>query len=623
MVEIIGSQSSETLNGSPDDDVITAFAPGAAASSVVATRILADLAKPIAVAAPPDDSARLFIVERDGLLKVMDLASGTVADTPVLDLTGQVATDGERGLLGLTFHPDFAANGRFFVFLSQTDGTSEIREYRFENTGVVEPENARTIIEVPQPDFATHKGGWLGFGPDGMLYATVGDGGGVGDPFGNAQNLETLLGSVIRLDVDGDDFADDPQRNYAIPEDNPFAATAGRDEIFAYGLRNPFRAGFDPATGRLFVADVGQDEREEVNIVGSGANLGWPLYEGNAPYADPVAPPDGLTFPIHDYTQASGDGRSVTGGTVYRGPSEALHGAYVFGDFISGRIFALDDTDGDGTWTRSELTGLVAPSAGAVDLPVAFAAAPDGALLVVDYGGEVFRLDPMLSGPADAADLILAGDGRDIVHAGGGGDTVEGGAGDDTVNGLDGNDVLDGGEGNDRLVGGAGNDTFLVDSRGDVVIETATGGADTVIASSADGYVLPSGVEVLVLAGSGALGVGNAADNMLLGSDGANLLYGQGGEDFIRGGAGDDVMWGGPGGDVFVFAPGDGNDVVADFDWLTDDLDFGGRGAVVGTEEADGFLYIFDTGDTVLLYGAGPPPAGSEAALALTGDVGL
>ncbi len=326
-------------------------------------------------------------------------------------------------------------------------------------------------------------------------------------------------------------FSADPLRNYAIPQDNPFVATAGLDEIFATGLRNPFRAGFDPATGRFFVGDVGQNEREEINIVGRGDNLGWRLYEGNAPFNPPGgAPTTGLTFPIHDYTHASGDGRSVTGGNVYRGPSEALHGLYLFGDAISSRLFALSDTDGDGSWTRSELTGLVAPTAGTVGLPVAFATAPDGAMLVVDYRGEVFRLDPVAAGPADGADRIRAGAGRDIAYAGGGADTVQGGIGGDTLFGMDGDDLMYGEADDDRLLGGGR--TRHAPGRGGARLarwrrrrrpslrrprrrplsrerpgrphrRSVGGGADTVIASGS--FRLWAGLETLVLSEARAL----------------------------------------------------------------------------------------------------------------------
>ncbi len=657
MAEITGSQAGETLTGSAGDDIITAFTPGLAADSIVATRLAVGLAKPVAVAAPPDESGRLFILERDGLLKVMDLATGTIAAAPALDLTGQIAIDGERGLLGLALHPDFATNGRFFLFLSQPDGTSEIREYRLGADGVAVPGSARTIIEIPQPPFGNHKAGWIGFGPDGLLYATVGDGGSGGDPLNNAQNIESLLGKVLRIDVDGDDFSADPLRNYAIPQDNPFAAMAGLDEIFATGLRNPFRAGFDPATGRFFVGDVGQNEREEINIVGPGDNLGWRLYEGNAPFNPPGgAPTTGLTFPIHDYTHASGDGRSVTGGNVYRGPSEALHGLYLFGDAISSRLFALSDTDGDGSWTRSELTGLVAPTAGTVGLPVAFATAPDGAMLVVDYRGEVFRLDPVAAGPADGADRIRAGAGRDIAYAGGGADTVQGGIGGDTLFGMDGDDLmygeadddrllggagrdtllgaagrdsLDGGAGDDLLYGGLGDDLYLVNGQGDRIGEAMGGGADTVIASGS--FRLWAGLETLVLseAAGAAAGtaaatatrvIGNAAANRLFGLVGDDTLEGGGGADMLAGGEGRDRLVGGAGTDTLRGGAGDDMLVVDSRADRVVELAGGGTDTVVATG-ADGY-WLPGGIEVLVLEGAARFGVGNAGTNTLVGSDG-
>jgi Ca2+-binding RTX toxin-like protein len=576
VAELTGTRAAETLSGGAGDDLITAFATGAAPGGIAALRVASGLSGPVAAIAAPDGSGRLFIVERAGLVKAMDLATGTIAATPVLDLVGAVATTGERGLLGFAVHPDFATNGRVFAFLSQLDGTSEIREYRLGADGVALPGSARTILEIPQPAFGNHKGGWIAFGPDGMLHAAPGDGGGGGDPLDNAQNLETLLGKVLRIDVDGDDFPADAVRNYAIPDDNPFVGAAGLDEIWAYGLRNPWRNGFDSATGQLFIADVGQGSQEEINLGAAGANYGWRLFEGTEPFNPTDASPAGLTAPIHAYTHASGDGRAVTGGTVYRGPSEALHGAYIFGDSSSARLFALTDTDGDGAWTRIELTGLVTPDAGAINAIVSIDEGPDGALFVVDFGGEIFRLDPIPDGPEDAGDLVRAGAGRDRAYGGGGGDTLLGGTGgdtlfgmagadrlyggdgedslsggtaDDTLLGGAGGDTLDGGAGADLMHGGAGDDLYRVDGQQDRAVEIGGGGADTVLAAAS--YRVSGSVEVLVLseAAGAAQGVGATAATRVIGNSAANILFGLGGNDTLDGGAGSDDLRGGGGDD--------------------------------------------------------------------------
>ncbi len=610
MAEIAFTQDAETITGSAGDDVITAFAPGAAPATIAAVRVADGLTGPVAAIAAPDESGRLFIVEREGLVKVLDLATGTIAATPALDLIGQLPTEGEQGLLGLSFHPDFAANGRFFVFLSQLDGTSAIREYSLGDDGVAIDGSERTIIEIPQPDYTRHKGGWIAFGPDGMLYAAPGDGNGSADVSDAAQNLDTLLGKVLRIDVDGDDFAADPLRNYAIPADNPFVDGAGLDEIWAYGLRNAWRNGFDSATGQLFIADVGQGTREEINLGAPGANYGWPLFEGDVPYAPPDASSEGLTAPIHVYTHASGDGRAVTGGTVYRGPSEALHGAYIFSDSSSAKIFALQDIDGDGTWTRTEVTDLAVPDVGSIEDVVSIDEGPDGALYLVDFGGEIFRLDPELSGPEDGADLVFGDAGRDRIYGGGGADTLLGGSDADTLFGMDGDDRLEGGEGLDMLRGGTGDDLYLVDRGEDRVIESADAGTDIVIATGMEGYTLTANTEVLVLTGDARFGAGNAENNTIYGSTLADSLFGQAGDDWVQGNAGDDSMWGGAGRDIFVFHTGDGADIIADFNVTEDAFAIVGEAVAVATTDA-GMLITYGATDSVLLFGVASLPSGA------------
>ena len=312
--------------------------------SIGLQQINVSLSFPVFAAAPTDGSNRLFIVERNGVIKILDLNTLQLLSTPFLDLTGQIATSGEQGLLGLAFHPNFAQNGFFYIYVSNTSGDSEIRRYTVSaNPDVANLASLFPIISIDQPAGLTnHKAGWLGFGRDGFLYAALGDGGGSGDPNENAQNLNSLLGKILRLDVDGDDFPGDPMRNYAIPSSNPFAgAIPGANEIWAYGLRNPWRPSFDRGTGDFYIADVGQSAREEVNAStlasggGSGTNYGWDNMEGSLCF-EPMTGCStvGLTLPLVEYDHTQGC--SITGGYVYRGSAiPALHGTYFYGDFCA------------------------------------------------------------------------------------------------------------------------------------------------------------------------------------------------------------------------------------------------------------------------------------------------
>jgi glucose/arabinose dehydrogenase len=239
---IIGDDGNNSLSGTDGADLIYGFDPNGPqgnVSSIAATRVASGLSQPLFAGAPPGDFGRLFIVEKTGDIKILNLRTGQVLATPFLDVTGEVFTDSECGLLGLAFDPDFAHNGFFYVNLvTNTNGQiqTEIRRYQVSasDPNIADPASATTIITINQP-FGNHKGGWLGFGPDGDLYASLGDGGSGGDPFGNGQNIDSLLGKMLRIDVHGDDFPNDPLRNYKIPADNPFVGTAGAD---ASGLRD-------------------------------------------------------------------------------------------------------------------------------------------------------------------------------------------------------------------------------------------------------------------------------------------------------------------------------------------------------------------------------------------------
>lgn len=340
------------------------------------------LASPVGMESAHDGSGRLFVLEQAGKIRVM--RSGALVATPFLDVTAKVISGGELGLLGLAFHPNYASNRKFYVNYTRPLGSqweTVIAEYLVSaaNPDQADPAIERILLTVAQP-FSNHKGGQMAFGPDGFLYVAFGDGGSAGDPLGNGQNLQTLLGKILRIDVN----ATSAGRAYAIPPDNPFATGGGAPEIFAYGFRNPWRFSFDSATGTLFAGDVGQDSFEEVDIVQKGANYGWNIMEGSHCFKPATGcNMTGLTLPIIDYGRDQGG--TVIGGFVYRGAAiPGLVNAYVFGDFLSGRIWGLRQNS-SGTWERTELaaTGKNISSFGRDE---------NGELYVVDYSGAVWRL---------------------------------------------------------------------------------------------------------------------------------------------------------------------------------------------------------------------------------------
>jgi glucose/arabinose dehydrogenase len=287
MVNVIpgGTNGANTLTGTNDADLIYGFDTGQQVSRIDATRVASGLTQPLFAGAPPGDLNRLFIVEKTGLIKILNFSNGKVRAEPFLDVSDEILTDGESGLLGLAFDPNFAQNRFFYVNLVNENGDTEIRRYTVSasDSNKAAPSSETLIISVDQPETRNHKAGWLGFGPDGYLYIPLGDGGGGGDPNNLAQNPDSLLGKVLRLDVHGDDFPASATRNYAIPADNPFVGADGiADEIWALGLRNPFRDSFDRALGTFFIADVGQNTYEEVNIgaserISAGTHLKVPI----------------------------------------------------------------------------------------------------------------------------------------------------------------------------------------------------------------------------------------------------------------------------------------------------------------------------------------------------------
>ena len=358
--------------------------------------------QPLFVAPVPDGSGRVFVVERPGRIRILNPATGVAESTPFLNIVGQTTTDSERGLLGFATAPDFSTSGVFYIYLTNLSGDSEIRRYRTlaGNRDRADPTTGDIILAFDQP-FANHNGGWLDFGPDGMLYLGSGDGGGAGDPNNNGQSTNTLLGKILRIDPSRDDFLIDASRDYGIPPGNPFANGGGAREIWALGLRNPYRASFDPATGNMWIGDVGQGRIEEIDLMrptDGGANFGWRIFEGTLLFNGPAVA--GLTPPVAEYAHGAGprEGDSVTGGYVYRGPVEALRGQYVFGDYVRGNIWSIP--------VRRVSLGATIPSSafilrragftpaqGTINNISSFGIDQQGNLYIVDFDGEIFRIE--------------------------------------------------------------------------------------------------------------------------------------------------------------------------------------------------------------------------------------
>lgn len=309
--------------------------PDSLAVEVVAS----GLSNPVHLAAPAGD-ARLFVVEQPGRIRIIE--NGTLVTTPFLDITDRVLDGGERGLLSVAFHPDYASNRFFYVNYTDNQGDTRVERYTAtSNPNVADPNSALLILAVDQP-YANHNGGQVMFGPDGMVYIGMGDGGSGGDPQGHGQNRATLLGDLLRIDVDGG-------APYTIPPDNPFVGQSGmQGEIWAWGLRNPWRFSFDPEGGMLYVADVGQGSWEEVNAVpatDAGLNYGWNILEASECYGSSGCDRSGLTLPMLEYGH-DGGACSITGGFVYRGQQIAgLRGYYFYSDYCAGwlRSFRLAD----------------------------------------------------------------------------------------------------------------------------------------------------------------------------------------------------------------------------------------------------------------------------------------
>lgn len=343
---------------------------------------------PVFLTAPPGDRSRLFVVEKTGRVRI--IANGVLRAEPFIDLSGQVSGGSEQGLLGLAFHPDFATNGLVILDYTDRNGDTRVARYRVSTSDPnrLDPGSEGVILTVAQP-YANHNGGMVGFGPlDGDLYIGLGDGGSGGDPQGNGQNRGTLLGKILRLRVGADG-------QVSVPADNPFAGVSGvRPEIWSYGLRNPWRFSFDRSNGDLYIADVGQGAREEIDVApasalaGRGANFGWNRMEGTSCYPPGSScDPQGLTLPVLDYDH--GQGCSVTGGYVYRGTAlTGMAGVYFYADYCSGWVRSFRYANGRAT-EPLEWAGL--KPGGSI---TSFGEDAAGELYLLTQSGGVYRIGP-------------------------------------------------------------------------------------------------------------------------------------------------------------------------------------------------------------------------------------
>jgi glucose/arabinose dehydrogenase len=337
---------------------------------------------PVYLANAGDGSGRIFVVEKAGRIKV--IKDGRVSDEPFLDIVRKVGSkESEQGLLSVAFHPRYKENGRFFVNYTDLKGDTVVSEFKASSDpDRGDGESERILLRIKQPA-ANHNGGQLQFGPDGYLYIGMGDGGFFGDPSGNGQNMDTLLGKMLRIDVDGGE-------PYGIPADNPFRGVSGaRPEIWAYGLRNPWRFSFDSSTGDMYIGDVGESKWEEIDFQPrdsrGGEDYGWSLLEGSYKFKLPDGyDTAGITFPVIEYSHD--EGCSVTGGYVYRGKKNpGVLGTYFFSDYCSGKLWGLrKKTDGSWEWSKFLDTGLSVSSFGVDEA---------GEVYILDFGkGGVFRL---------------------------------------------------------------------------------------------------------------------------------------------------------------------------------------------------------------------------------------
>ncbi len=351
--------------------------PGPGVDGLRLERIASGLSSPIDLTAPAGDD-RVFIAEQVGRIRIVD--DGELVDEPFIDIAERVVGGGERGLLGLAFPPDYATSGMFYVNYTGAQGASRVSRFRVSaDPDRADPESEQVLLTVEQP-FSNHNGGQIAFGPDGMLYVAMGDGGSGGDPLGSGQDANSLLGALLRLDVSGDG-------GYRIPPDNPYVGTPNRrGELWAIGLRNPWRFSFDFPSGQIFIGDVGQNRFEEINAApasAAGNNYGWNEMEGMECFQSGCST-SAFTLPVYVYGR--GDGCSVTGGVVYRGSDvPALQGAYLFADYCQGWIRSFALVDGRPTDLQQLNVSASSPSAFGVD--------SSGEVYVLSLDGSVYKFE--------------------------------------------------------------------------------------------------------------------------------------------------------------------------------------------------------------------------------------
>jgi glucose/arabinose dehydrogenase len=367
------------LQGCSSDSTGSVVAPAPGALNLKLETIATGLSSPLYITSPAADT-RLFVVEQGGQIKIIQ--DGATLAAPFLDVSAKIFSGGERGLLSLAFHPQYASNRQFYIYYTDPNGDITVERYRAaaNNPNQADAASGTLVIRIPHRDYPNHNGGQLAFGSDGYLYISTGDGGGGGDPLGSGQSFTSLLGKLLRLDVSAEP--------YRIPQTNPYAGLAARrEEIWAYGLRNPWRFSFDSADSKLYIGDVGQVEREEINVADvneAGLNYGWNTTEGLSCYSGAICDKTGITLPAIDHAHPGAV--SITGGYVYRGSKiPDITGTYFYGDFGVGWVKSFVYRNGAAT-EQKDWPSLKVPNL------ASFGVDSVGELYVVSLAGTVYRI---------------------------------------------------------------------------------------------------------------------------------------------------------------------------------------------------------------------------------------